>query len=519
VTTDAANTDATTAGVTTSDATATGAAPTDPSVAGAANVDTAPATPGATAPSDAGAPPAGPPAGRLPRVRWDAWFLVVAIVYGVFLAVATPPLQEHDAVGHLIRVDRMSRGTFVEPLDGDGLTNASIDGCVRGFIDHHSLRGGSGEPLDLRGHWADVPCTEATSTGIPTSSLTSPVPYLPNAVGYTAVKALGGGVGPRVLGARLASLAVYVGLVFAALRLAPKGRSVLFVVAVLPSSLALAASLHADALGIAAAVLAVALTLRARERPTRGVLVTLAVTVVVLALAKNLYSPHVLLVALVPAVAFADARARLRYLALTAGAWAVAFGAWSQYAARQHYALPPFGIDSREAQSFILDHPFHFLRSTWNGLWDPFVREITLPGFVEVLGGMRGPLMTHTYGDLPPLALFGVAALVLALAVFADPGPERPRDTAARRRTALVCGLVAVAGVLLVYLGMALTANPPGADTLVWAQGRYFIPLVPLLAFAAGRRLRHQPQIALAVPAGSLVLLAWVGWRISVVFY
>jgi uncharacterized membrane protein len=76
-----------------------------------------------------------------------------------------------------------------------------------------------------------------------------------------------------------------------------------------------------------------------------------------------------------------------------------------------------------------------------------------------------------------------------------------------------------VGTVLLVYLGMALTANPPGQKSLIWAQGRYFIPVVPLLAFAAGRRLRAQPQIALAVPAGSLFLLGWVAWRVFVVFY
>jgi hypothetical protein len=155
----------------------------------------------------------------------------------------------------------------------------------------------------------------------------------------------------------------------------------------------------------------------------------------------------------------------------------------------------------------------------WRGLWDPFVRNVTLPGFVEVLGGLRGDRVGHVYGDLPPLAIFGVAAAVLAVAVLADPGPGRRSDARARRLIGLVTGAVVVATVLLVYLGMALTANPPGADRLIWAQGRYFIPLVPLLAFAAGRRVRIQPQLALAVPAGSLFLLGWVAWRVFVVFY
>lgn len=452
-------------------------------------------------------------------VRWDRWFLVVAALFGTFLALATPPLQEHDAAAHLVRVDRMSRGTAVQPLDARGQASAEIDGCLRGFIDHHSARGGSGRSLDLRGNWTAVPCTQPSIETITASALTSPVPYLANTVGYAVVRAAGGGVHLRVLAARLTGLAAYVVAVWAAIRVAPKGRAVLFAVGVLPSSLALAAGVHADATGIALAGLAVALALRARVDAGQGVLAALSATLVALALSKNLYSPYVLLVLLIPAAAFAGAWSRRRYVGATAATAGVLVAAWASYVARIHYVGPHFGIDSEAARAHVAEHPFSFLRSIWNGLWHPFFREVTVPGIVEVLGGLRGPRVGHIYGDLAPLPVVAVALAVLALAVLADPGDAQAGDRCARRRTALVAGAIAGAGVLLIYLGMALTANPPGADALVWAQGRYFIPLVPLLALAAGRRVRHRDAIALAVPAGSLLLLAWLGWRVSVVFY
>ncbi len=473
-------------------------------------------------PGEPGAEPemgdAAPRERRLPGVRWDRWFLVVAVVFGVFLAVATPPLQEHDAVNHLVRVDRMSRGTFIEPLDDHGETNASIDSCVNGFIRWHFVRGLTYEHLTLRDNWRAVPCTKPGHLPIPSSALTSPVPYMSNLVGYAGAKALGKSIAARVLAARLTGLAAYIAVVWTALRLAPKGRALLFAVAVLPSSLALAAGVHADSTGIAFAILAVALTLRARERPSRGVLVALAASLVVVALSKNLYSPLVLLVLLVPASAFADRWARRRYVAVTALVTALAVAVWGSYVARTRYVIPGLHINSEKAQTFVVHHPLSFLGSVWRGLWDPFVRNTTLPGFVEVLGGNRLIRVGHIYGDRPPLAIIAVALVVLALAVFADPGPTPRSDPRARRLIALVTGVIAVATVLLIYLGMALTANPPGAHTLVWAQGRYFIPLVPLLAFAAGRRLRLRHEIALAVPAGSLFLLVWVAWRVFVVF-
>ena len=137
-------------------------------------------------------------------------------------------------------------------------------------------------------------------------------------------------------------------------------------------------------------MLVVALVLRARERCTPRLLLALAAVLLVLALSKNLYSPYLLLLLLLPAAGFRDARRRWTYIGVTAGVALLATGLWTRYVSQVRYRIEFANVDSKKAIGHIADHPLSFLEGWWNGLWHPFVREVTLPGFVEVLGGLRG---------------------------------------------------------------------------------------------------------------------------------
>jgi uncharacterized membrane protein len=322
----------------------------------------------------------------------------------------------------------------------------------------------------------------------------------------------------RELAARITNVACYIAVVWLALRLATKGRALLFAVALLPSSLALASGLHPDALGIAIAILAVALVLRLREQPSRVLLTALAVDLVVVAVCKNLYSPLVLLLLLVPAAAFASKRQRWAYVAGTAAVGLLTTVLWLSQVSKIHYRLDMLNIDSKASTTWITHHPFGFLHQVWNGLWDPFIRHVTLPGLVEVLGGLRPSRTTQLAGDLVPLPVALLAIAVLVVAVHADPGPAGVRRSRDRLPVLAVTLTCAVGCVLLIFFGLALTANAAGASTITSVQGRYLLPVIPLAAFAAGRRVQTA-AVPWVVPAGTLFFLLWVTARFFVVFY
>jgi hypothetical protein len=83
-----------------------------------------------------------------------------------------------------------------------------------------------------------------------------------------------------------------------------------------------------------------------------------------------------------------------------------------------------------------------------------------------------------------------------------------------RIRAGLVALGVAIAGVLLIEYGLAIAANPPGARRIIWVQGRYFLPLVPLTLFGVsgvGRPLAKRWSV-LVVVISVVVTSAWIWW-------
>ncbi len=458
---------------------------------------------------------------RRPTIRWSRWFLIVAVPWGLFLVVATPPLQEPDAAAHLVRMDQFVHGVITEPIDSKGQVAPMVDGCLTGFIDHHAARAASPLALHPTDNWSAVRCSTPRRWRIDNSALTSPIPYLTGAVGYGAVDIVGGGVNVRYLAARLTGLAAYLLAAWAAIRFAPRGRGVLFAVAVLPSSLSLAASLHADTTGIWAALLAVSMVLRLTDgqtRPRRRELAALATLVTVLALSKNLYSPFILLLLLVPAATFTTKRARWTYVGGVGGFAALLGGIWAAYASKIRYQIQAFGIDSQAAIDHIVHHPVSFIQASWSGLLHPMMRHDTIPGIVQTLGAGRHSKVPPVFGDVAPLPIAIFACALIVTAMLADPGITH-RSRRARRTTTLVAWIIACSCTALIFLGIAVTANPPGAPTILWVQGRYFLPLLPLAAFSHIRRPRLQPVASRIVPIGSLALLCWMTMRLVVIFY
>jgi len=139
------------------------------------------------------------------------------------------------------------------------------DGCLVAFFDVHTAFARDPAPMSIRDAWRPVPCGASRRWWFANSAVNSPAAYFPAFVAYGASRAAGGGVAGGLLAARLAALATYIALVWTAIRIAPDGRGVLFVVGVLPSSLALRRAASHDTLGSPWPCWPVALVLRLRR--------------------------------------------------------------------------------------------------------------------------------------------------------------------------------------------------------------------------------------------------------------
>jgi hypothetical protein len=470
---------------------------------------------------------------RLAQIRWDRWFLVLGIPFGLLLMVFLKPNLSPDAPFHFLRIDQIAHGHVVSPRDRAGQAIASPDACAAGVFT--SL---FSQWLEQGWHPSDAfrtpPCKARPPIVMNNTAVNSPVAYLPEVVGYGVGRIVSG----ALLGvwlARLAGLAAYLAVCWLALRIAPSGRPLLFFVALTPTSMTLAANLSADPMAISFALLVVATVLRLRQpldtdadahTHTGRLLATLAVSLVLLGLSKDLYWPFALVLLLVPAERFRTAAKRVAYIAATVGCLALAVGYWTtQVVSRIRFIIFWNGVDSFKQRDWIRAHPGGYLKIVGNSLLGtPLLLNHTIPGTVAPSWWLLRPRQ-HSVGE--SIGSLTITVIVFALALLAGLASDAMRgartsaaDARSERRQSWVAwGAVAIIGLVvsaLIVYGESLVStddlwlNPK----ITYIEGRFFLPILPLvlLPLAARGRLLDGATTrawAWALPVSLVVLTGW----------
>ncbi|UMY19159.1 DUF2142 domain-containing protein [Methylobacterium organophilum] len=313
-----------------------------------------------------------------------------------------------------------------------------------------------------------------------------PIFYLPAALGLGAGRAAGLGPYWAARLGRLAAALAYAALALATLALARRERVLLFGLLALPMSLSLAGSYNHDGLIIAASALAVALATRGWDTASCGRLqpstVGAAVLIALIVLAKPPYAPLAALL-LVPLSRTRGAILRtliLASLALLPGL------IWAGYAAafvatpvpRLPYEAGPLWLGSRPALfdgtdpgaqlRVLLAEPSRFL--TIPATYLATLKHILWlgAGAIGILGWLDCPLPPFLY-----VAWF-VALCGAALARDHRRAELRGRDSALLAIATLVC-------LWAIVLSQYLTWTNVGYARVDGPQGRYLLPLLPLL--------------------------------------
>jgi len=399
-------------------------------------------------------------------------FLLLAILFGLAFVVVVPPLDPPDENYHLARAYLLSEGRLSLPGRAPGY-EASIPGS---FVALHTPR----EHRDFR--WSH-PVAEITGMfGKPLDperriSLFGVVLY--NPVVYAApaaVMAIGRPLGLSAVAllylGRIANLALWTATTWLAIRLAPCRKWTLAVLSLTPMSVSLAASLSADPLTNAVALLLLAAVARTWV-PSAAPLAWrqgfgLFALGSLLGFVKAGYWPLVALLLLVSPRRF---RARWQYAALllaTALCMTISTLAWIAVVRAAHPPLTP-GTDPARQLAWVLDHPFALpgiLASTFASYGLEFIES-----FVGILG--------HLVVFLPAAAYLAYGGLLLATAAI-ERDPLGLLD--ARKRTFLLLLFIGTTVLLMTmgYIGWCKT----GAPQVDGFQGRYLAPLAPLLLLA-----------------------------------
>lgn len=413
-------------------------------------------------------------------------FAIVAVVSALVMVAVTPLFRVPDEMGHLMRAWQVATGDWLPDLNGAGQAGGQIPVALR-----QAQRTLKGAPATWEGRRETLASAAAIRVDPDATrfewfaniAVYPPVLHAPQALGLGLARLVSDRAVVWFYGARLANALAAVALAVLAVASAPRWWPAIAGFWFLPQVQFLVGSMSADALVIAAAGLFVVRVLAGSAGPASWLGLGAVIA------GKLVYVP-VMLVGL-------RHRAAVAWL----GAAAAVNVAWFGLLRALHLQTP---IRTDVAVSPV-DQALGLLTAPW--------RAVVLVVHDWAANGgtyLESLIARFGYMDLAaPLWLILLAAGMLILGALAAP----PLTGPGRRRDAGLLAALALVNALGIQLALYLTTTMVGEEIIRGVQGRYFLPLVPLV-MAAVLRLRTVPapaSLAWAVIAGlALVQIATV---------
>lgn len=401
---------------------------------------------------------------------------VSVLVIGLFYMIAITPLSPPDEAHHYQSTYQLSNYLLFQWDDPEMGYSAHFD--YRGLSRHENVPGGY---LRMITEWS-MSGGQGERVTIPTPrKLSYPIEYLPQVIGLTVGRLLNlNFLGIFYLG-RLTNLIFFAASVYFAVKRIPRFKALMALIAILPMTLHQAASYSYDAFINAMALLFVSALIR--EYNGEGKMnwkdfLWLLIPGALLAPAKAVYGVMLLLALLIPPQRFGGRKQKwgaIAAAALLCGGMLVAANFSSLQYRVQSAAKDAVEVDAQAGGQlytvgFILEHPMETARIFLNTLKDQ--------GIVWLMCGI-GWYLSGLSLDISIVYVGWFAALLL-LSVLAC-GQGAPKVTLGQRASFVICsGLV----VLLAMLGMFTGWTVMGSPVVEGIQGRYFIPILPLLLLA-----------------------------------
>ncbi len=418
-------------------------------------------------------------------------FCVYAAVAIPMISMLMPPFQAADELAHAERADQVAAGGLIATrFGGDGTSGGIVDpglAQLAARFDTIRFHPEVKETRAMAGQAAAISRGTRGLSSFPNTAIYPPFLYLPSALGQGIAQVAGLSVLHGMVLSRLLNGAVSVVVAALAIALSGELAPLLFTLFCLPMVLALFASMSQDGPMIAAAALAAVLLTRGGSRRAYAIG---CVAVTLAAMARPSYLPLCLLPLLVPGLPL-----RVR-LAGAAGPVAAVL-AWTFVADRVTLLRASSVQVARQIHALTL-HPgiwTTLIRTTFHIQWSqgcPYCRQ-----FVGVLGWLDTAL---------PDPYYALTALVLLVALVVSRTPMSRSGS----QNWVVAAILLAAATGAIFVLEYLSWSPIGGSTIEGVQGRYFLPVVPFLAFILPRGQVRMPPWLLAAfcfyPALSVVV-------------
>lgn len=413
---------------------------------------------------------------NLPKGKPENIFLIVGTLMGLCYMVAMVPLAVPDeGTHHMITLSQAA--TLVK--GGWNVDAAYLDYTA------FTLHNNSYEAFEyMYGYKA---LFEETLTGeiVAFEGYTSnyPLQYFPQTIGASIALLLGLNRYWLFLLGDLFNLAFYVGVTYVAIRRIPVGKTVMLLIATLPMALHQASSLSSDPFLNALSYLFIAEAVRAimgEGQMTWKDMLILVLPGFLMTPAKAVYGALMLAVAFIPGKRFSSRKVRWTFVIGT-----ILLAMVAAVLPYLDWFLDRFGVTitgeaSTQSYGYSLTWVFQHPAETANIIGMTLL-ENTFDTYLDTMVGyaLSGMSLYVNHGYV------NMFVIIFALAAIVGAPGEQKLD-GGRRAAFITIAAIALLGVVM---SMFIGWTNPGETRVGGVQGRYFLPIVPLLLI--GLRSHH----------------------------
>lgn len=407
----------------------------------------------------------------------EKWFLILASVFGLLYIMLIPPLAAPDDYSHFNSAYYYSNQMMGQDgANEEGKTYLRKEDTRMGY----EARGANlEEHLAFYDNFFQKRQTDGTTTFENGPLKTPSYNYWLPAAGITLARILDLGKYPLMVFGKLFAFAGYAAACYFAIRLIPFGKLMMFIIALLPISLQQATSFSYDSVVNGLSFLLIGYTLYLaygeKEKITWKNWLILAVLSMLLAPSKVVYVLLAFLCLLIPRKRCALKRSY--YL----GAGAVILGAAASLLIYQAVNISTMVSHAGKTDDVIYYSPSYFIAAP-EKLLGMFVRTFQDYGdsyYYTMIGGN----MSYLDISITWLPIIGFGFLI-CLGVFADMKETRFMGTLEKGW----CFLISAGVIGATMLALLFDCTPQDSFLILGVQGRYFLPVLPLLALMLRNR-------------------------------
>lgn len=412
-------------------------------------------------------------------------FLVTAATVGIFMAFRVTPLFGNDEIVHFPRAYHVQEGhlkaTHLGGYDYGGYLPAQIKQFNDAYREQVQSQTVDAEKLrqikERYGH-ERLNVTEREKLAFTSATLSAGWDYAPPALGILVARSLNLPLNWYVYLGRLFTLSTYILLAYFAIKYIPIGKRFLMVVALLPVAVVQGMTIGMDGLVNGLSWLIIALTFAALVKKliiTPRLLALVLFLSLFFATTKQGYLPLAAVPLILPARLFPFDLKQVWIWRLGFGGALLITSLWYLGATSpiaeviHHVQRPGLNVDEGSQLHFIFQNPLPFLAII-------FIQPFTIWA-ASIYAGMVGVLTNKLiYLPIPLIVLLFIA---LAITAFHK---ERTHVSGRDRWYVLVSSSGAfIATFILINVALYLSFTRVGFDRVEGLQGRYFLPLLPLL--------------------------------------